>query len=96
MDDAPQGNANDMAGLTGEGESGSLSSGSDGSGGYRVYEMLSRAQSQVEELVFNNPLAPFVVPFVIGDLVLGFAATWWGFQRRSRRFIIDTPVPATG
>lgn len=48
---------------------------------WQVYEMMSNAPALVEALAVDNPLAPFVVPFLLLVCVSGGAASYARFRR---------------
>jgi hypothetical protein len=83
---------NDATDETGEGADGEFSdAGADSSGvdaedietrGWRVYEMMSRARSEVAPLDLDNPYLPLAAPFALASVAVGAGATYGGFRRR--------------
>jgi hypothetical protein len=85
-DDAPNASdgtaPNDAKTPDGEGLEDILSALDTSGGGYRVYEMIKPMNSQVPALVLDSPLLPYAGPIALGNLMAGFAITYWGFRRR--------------
>ncbi len=78
----PGGADNDATDESGEGAAGALSA-TDGEGrGWRVYEMMSKAQSQLAPLEYDNPLSPFAAPVGFASVAAGVGFTYLGFKRR--------------
>jgi hypothetical protein len=66
--------------LAGAGVTGAIDA--DDKRGWRVYEMMSKAKSQVAALEFDNPLLPFAAPAAVATVLLGSGFTYGGFKRR--------------
>lgn len=79
-------------------DAGAQSSAIGTSGGreFKVYQVMNKDASETEELVIENPLAPYTVP--LGVLVVGIGGLesllWFRFQRRAMTFAATAAATA--